>query len=113
MPKETTVSKWTKWSKFPNPNEAGYLTAPIGPGVYELRHISTSKKIVYGRSTNVAYRMTSLLPKPLGAGTRNNAELRNYVWDNIADIEYRTIAYKNREDAEALVQALNREEYLF
>ena len=36
--------------------------------------------------------MTSLLPPPYGAGTRNNFSKRYYVLDNINQLFYRTIA---------------------
>ncbi len=55
-----------------------------------------------GESNNVAMRMTSLPPKDAGgAGTRNNKRLRQYVGDNLADIEYRTKACADKAAAEA------------
>ena len=34
----TTSNKWSGWLAFPDPEEDGYLFAPFGPGVYELRN---------------------------------------------------------------------------
>ena len=94
---------WSAWRQFPNPKSGGYLTAPFGPGVYELRHRSTGERIYVGESQAVAYRMTSLLPKSHGgAGTRNNWRLRKYVHEHLADIEYRTRACTTKTEAEEL-----------
>jgi hypothetical protein len=46
--------------------------------------------------------MTSLLPKPHGQGVRNNEKKRNYVWENLSRIEYRTLACRNVEEARAV-----------
>lgn len=29
--------EWSEWRRFPDPATGGFLTAPIGPGVYDLR----------------------------------------------------------------------------
>ncbi len=97
------MADWSAWRQFPDPMAEGYLTAPFGPGVYELRHRSTDGSIYVGESKTVAYRMTSLLPKCHGgAGTRNNSCLRAYVAEHRADIEYRTRACATDEEAKRL-----------
>lgn len=61
-------------------------------------------------------RMTSLLPKPWGSGTRNNSDKREYVQENIDDIEYRTMACDSREQAAAVEREIKRDhghEYRF
>lgn len=86
------MSSWSEWLPFPDPRLGGYLVAPFGPGVYELRRRSSGKPILFGQGRCVAYRMSSLLPEPLGQGTRNNAAKRLYVLEHLDDIEYRTMA---------------------
>ena len=76
------------------------MTAPFGAGCYELR--LGDKKVLYGRSKNVAFRMTSLLPRPLGQGTRNNDPKREYVERHLGQIEYRTIACQDPGEAKAV-----------
>lgn len=83
---------WSDWSPFPNPQKGEYLYAPFGPGVYQLRNRKTDEFVLFGQGDNVAFRMSSLLPEPYGAGFRKNAKKREYVWKYIDDIEYRTIA---------------------
>lgn len=103
---------WSEWRPFPDPRNFGILVAPFGPGVYELRNEET---LVYcGSGGNVAVRMSSLLPAPLGSGTRNNAKLRDYVLQNLHRIQYRTLACATREDANEREHQLKRgTNYLF
>ena len=90
---------WTEWKPFPDPRNNGYLYAPFGPGVYQLRNKVTEKYVLFGESKNVAFRMSSLLPFPVGKGTRKNPKKRDYVIKNIGDIEYRTLACITKEQA--------------
>jgi hypothetical protein len=108
------LSEWSEWRSFPNPEKKGYLCAPFGPGVYELRHKSTHELILFGRGKNVAYRMTSLLPNPFGQGHRSNEAKRSYVLENINDIEYRTLACASEQEARRLENKLKaRGDYKF
>ena len=63
-------------------------------------------KVLFGRSKNVAYRMTSLLPGRLGAGKRNNKEKQNYVFEHLDHIEYRTIACSDEDEAKRIEREL-------
>ena len=111
----TPVGKWGDWQPFPNPAAMGYLHAPFGPGVYELRHRSSGHLILYGKSKNVAYRMSSLLPVPLGAGTRKNESKSLYVLTHLSDIDYRTMACAD-DDWAAMEEALlmiDKDLYIF
>ena len=105
---------WSAWRPFPDPGSGGLLTAPFGPGCYELRH-QDGRLVLFGMGGHVAMRMTSLLPQPQGAGTRNNADKRAYVLENLTTIEYRTIACSNRQDALLVEQGLacNKGAYIF
>jgi len=105
---------WSPWRAFPDPRHLDYLTAPIGYGCYELRRSDTGEKVLYGRSKNVAARMTSLLPAPLGAGRRNNADKRQYVLNHAARIEHRTLACSSLDETLKVESELaKRGPYLF
>lgn len=105
-------NEWSEWKPFPNPNKKGYLCAPFGCGVYQLRNAKTGEYVLFGRSKHVAYRMSSLLPS--GGGGRKNEDKREYVAKHLKDIQYRTIALNSEEEArsfEAFVK--NKENYIF
>ena len=89
--------EWSEWRLFPDPRQLGILVAPFGPGCYELR--DGEQLVLYGKSSHVAYRMTSLLPKEWGCGTRNNRQKREYVFAHLGTIEYRTLACATADEA--------------
>jgi hypothetical protein len=97
---------WSEWLPFPDPRKGDYLHAPFGPGVYELRHRKSGAFILFGQSSYVAQRMTSLLPEPLGQGHRSNEEKRKYVLAHIDDIEYRTLACADANEARQIERDL-------
>lgn len=106
--------EWSSWKEFPNPNALGYLNAPFGHGVYELRNRVTKERVLFGRGKNVAYRMTSLLPTPLGAGNRKNVSKSGYVFNNLNDIVYRTKACVNEDQTKKEEEAISQKyNYLF
>lgn len=96
------MSKWSSWRKFPDPRKNENLHAPFGPGVYELRDVAEGIKVLVGKGRNLAHRMSSLLPKPYGCGTRHNLRKRRYVLRHIEHIEYRTIACDDIAEASAV-----------
>lgn len=105
---------WSDWKFFPDPRKGEYLNAPLGSGVYQLRNKRTDEYILFGTSSHLASRMTSLLPKPLGAGTRKNEDKRNYVLNNIQDIEYRTMPFIDNNEAKQFENYIKfAEKYLF
>jgi len=58
--------------------------------------------------------MTSILPRPLGSGTRNNDRKRDYVRRHLRDIEYRTRPCATRKEATAIeADLLSKKEYVF
>ncbi len=102
------MNEWQKWRAFPDPRKGMYWVAPFGPGVYELRNISTNQLVLFGIGSNCAYRMSSLLPKPLGIGTRNNQAKREYVLNNINVIEYRCMACESKNRAREVENTLKK-----
>jgi len=108
------TKEWTGWQTFPDPRQCAILHAPFGPGVYELRHRKTGELVLIGIGQNCSIRMCSLLPPPLGAGTRNNSAKRDYVLENLPDIEYRCLACATRNAAAAIEkQMLIKYQYRF
>lgn len=108
------TNAWNNWAPFPDPQNKGVICAPFGPGVYQLRNKKTNQFVLFGMGKNVAFRMTSLLPSPLGAGVRLNYCKRQYVSGNLSDIEYRTMALDDVADAKSFEQFIKTQEnYIF
>ncbi|MGV6815371.1 MAG: hypothetical protein ACWA5W_10260 [Phycisphaerales bacterium] len=42
------MPQFTQFRPFPAPRKSEYLHAPLGPGVYDLRRISTKEHILFG-----------------------------------------------------------------
>ena len=106
--------RWSRWRPFPNPDNGDFLSAPFGAGVYELRRGDTKELVLVGHGKNVAYRMTSLLPRPRGQGTRRNAEKRTYVALHLPNIQYRCRACPSDGEAQTLeARLLTRQKYIF
>jgi hypothetical protein len=91
----------------------GFITAPFGPGCYDLR-LTSGDLVLFGSASHVAHRMRSLHPD--SAGTRNNAGKRAFVGKHISEIEYRVIALASRTKQETLSatsSGAQRGEYVF
>jgi excinuclease UvrABC nuclease subunit len=105
---------WTEYKSFPDPRKQEYLFAPFGAGVYELRNRIENELVYIGKGNNVAVRVSSLLPAPLGCGTRNNSLLREYIHHHLEEIEYRTYACANEEEALSIeIQLQQTHKYRF
>jgi len=100
------LGTWSEWMPFPDPRTGGILHAPFGPGCYDLRLANSGQKVLCGKGNNVAYRMTSLLPAPLGCGTRKNKDKRDFVLEHLSSIEYRTIALAPSKEAKEVEDEL-------
>jgi hypothetical protein len=105
--------KWSRWRPFPDPRGGEYIVAPFGPGVYDVRVGSTKAPVLFGIGGHLAARMASLLPAPIGRGMRNNAAKRQFLLDNLPDIEYRTMACETKVQAAAIERALPKRTYIF
>lgn len=108
-------AEWSHWSDFPDPRKKDLVSAPLGPGCYELRRRDNGQLVLYGVGGHVAQRLTSLLPTPYGCGTRNNNGKREYVFLHLENIEYRTLACLTYEEAKVSEKKLrvNKDKYLF
>jgi hypothetical protein len=89
------VDRWSEWKTFPAQRRGEHLDAPVGPGLYELRHRSTGEVLGFGQAANVAAALTrhftpSLWERMIG---RNAPDVR-YV-------EYRTMSARDKQHARA------------
>ena len=54
------VQTWSNWKRFPDAQSGEHVEAPIGPGVYEVRHTMTGRVVAFGHSGNVANALADL-----------------------------------------------------
>ena len=92
------VQTWSSWKRFPDAQIGDHVEAPIGPGVYEVRHTMTGRVVAFGHAGNVANAITDLKLK--AASTRSHGLFgREPLVSRLADLEYRTCAAASRAEA--------------
>jgi len=99
------VQTWSNWKRFPDAQTGEHVEAPIGPGVYEVRHTLTGRVVAFGHSGNVA---NSLADLKLNGGVSAFARLfrKQPLVSRVADLEYRTCAAASRAEARTAAQRL-------
>ncbi|HEY7997450.1 MAG TPA: hypothetical protein VIE87_01365 [Pseudolabrys sp.] len=100
------MQAWSGWKRFPDVKNGGHVEAPIGPGVYEVRHTMSGRVMAFGHAGNVAHALSELR-RDGGAGTFARLFGRQPpLASRIADLEYRTCAAATRADAKTTAQRL-------
>jgi hypothetical protein len=99
------MQTWSSWKRFPDVKNGDAIEAPIGPGVYEVRHTMTGRLMAFGNARNVANAISEL---KLNGGGSPFARLfhRPPLVSRVADLEYRTYAAASRADAKTAAQRL-------
>jgi hypothetical protein len=98
------VSTWGLWRSFPNYESGGYFEAPIGPGVYEVRHADTGELVAFGHADSVARALMKLIPKP-ATGLRSIFASKMPVHRS-GDLEYRTCSASSPGEAKSAAERL-------
>ncbi len=88
------ISCWSEWKRYPGRGEN--IEAPIGPGLYEVRHAATGALFAFEAVDNVAQAIAVLqvTPKSLGAWLGRRAP-------PTPELEYRVCATSSKADAKA------------
>ena len=99
------MQTWSSWQRFPDVKGGDHIEAPIGPGVYEVRHTLTGRVIAFGHAGNVANAISEL---KLNGGVSPFVRFfgRQPLVSRVADLEYRTCAAASRADAKTAAQRL-------
>lgn len=96
---------WSTWKRFPNAQSGDFVEAPIGPGVYEVRHSDTGELIAFGHAGNVANAIADL--KVDGGGSSwSRIFRRDNPMPQVNSLEYRTCATASRADAKTTAHRL-------
>lgn len=99
------VQTWSGWKRFPAVESGDNVEAPIGPGVYEVRHAVTGQVIAFGPSGNVAQALSELKLKN-GASVFTRLFRKAPLLPPVADLEYRTCAASSRAEAKTMAHRL-------
>ena len=97
------VQTWSGWNRFPDAL-SGLVEAPIGPGVYEVRHSLTGRVIAFGPAGNVAQALSEL--RVGGDGLFARLFRKEPPVSRVVDLEYRTCAAASRSAAKTAAQRL-------
>jgi hypothetical protein len=99
------VQTWSSWKRFPDAQIGDHVEAPIGPGVYEVRHTMTGRVIAFGHAGNVANAISDL---KVNGGISPLARLfgRQPLVSRVNDLEYRTCAATSRAEAKTTASRL-------
>ena len=99
------VQAWSNWKRFPDVTSGESVEAPIGPGVYEVRHAMTGQVIAFGPTGNVAQALSEL-KLDNGSGTFAKLFRKQPLVPRVAELEYRTCAASSRSEAKTAAQRL-------
>ena len=99
------MQTWSSWKRFPDVNSGDHVEAPIGPGVYEVRHTMTGRVMAFGHAGNVAQAISELKVNG-GAGPIARFFRRPPLVSRVSDLEYRTCAAASRAEARTTAQRL-------
>jgi hypothetical protein len=99
------VQTWSNWKRFPDAQSGEHVEAPIGPGVYEVRHTMTGRVVAFGHSANVANALADLKLND-GVSAFSRLFRKQPLVSRVADLEYRTCAATSRAEAKTAAQRL-------
>jgi hypothetical protein len=99
------VNCWGPWKPFPNSRSGGHVEAPIGPGVYEVRHRDTGEVVAFGDAASVAHALAGLMPKPV-SGLREALFGQKGIAYPSEQLEYRTCAARTPAEARVVADRL-------
>ncbi len=99
------VQTWSTWKRFPDAKSGEHVEAPIGPGVYEVRHTMTGQVVAFGHSGNVANALADLKLNG-NAGAFSRLFRKQPLVSHVAELEYRTCAATSRSEAKTAAQRL-------
>jgi len=102
------ISGWGEWKRYPNVARGENIEAPIGPGIFEVRHASSGALFAFGAVDSVAVALSQLPSKP---GKFASWFSRR---EELPQLEYRTCAALTKADAKTAAERMlgRRETYM-
>jgi hypothetical protein len=99
------VATWSSWQRFPDGQRRESLQAPIGPGVYEVRHALSGRLVAFGASGMVANALSAVMPERYSLWHALRGRPRPAYRSQ--DLEYRTCATATKREAKILAGRLS------
>ena len=100
------VQNWSSWKRFPEAESGQSVEAPIGPGVYEVRHTLTGRVVAFGPTAHVAQALSELKLDGGVSGMLSRLFGRQPLVSRVSDLEYRTCATASRAEAKTAAHRL-------
>ena len=100
------VQTWSSWKRFPDAESGDMVEAPIGPGVYEVRHTLTGRVVAFGPAGNVAQALSELKLNGGVTSTFSRLFRKQPLVSRVSDLEYRTCAAASRAEAKTAAHRL-------
>ncbi len=99
------VQSWSSWKRFPELG-GSQVEAPVGPGVYEVRHTMTGRVIAFGASANVSQALSDLKTNGGVSPFMRLFRRQPLAAPRPADLEFRTCAAGSRAEAKTAAHRL-------
>lgn len=101
------MQTWSSWKRFPSALSGDSVEAPIGPGVYEVRHTPSGRVVAFGHAANVANALAELKVDD-GGGSWVRLFRRVSPKPPVHELEYRTCAAATRADAKTAAERMQK-----
>lgn len=104
------IATWSEWKRYPKVTRGERLEAPIGPGIFEVRHVSSGALFAFADTGNLAEALSNLA---FGSKSLLSFFARREPI-SLPDLEYRTFSTASRADAKIAAERVigRREAYM-
>ncbi|MCX7307904.1 MAG: hypothetical protein NTZ72_08115 [Afipia sp.] len=104
------IATWSEWKRYPRVARGESLEAPIGPGIFEVRRVSSGALFAFASADNLAEALSNL-----AFGSKSVLSFfgkREPI--ALPDLEFRTISTTTREQAKIAAERVlgRREAYM-
>jgi hypothetical protein len=104
------IANWTEWKRYPRASRGENIEAPVGPGIFEVRHTASGALFAFDAADNLAEALAKLsaAPKSLASWFGKGAPV------NLPELEYRTFSTSSRANARIAASRMidRRETYM-
>lgn len=101
------IANWTQWKSYPRATRGENIEAPVGPGLYEVRHAASGALFAFDAADNLAQALARIAapPKSLASWFGKGAPAQ------LPELEYRTFPTSTRATARiAAARMIDRRE---